>query len=182
MGYIGMTLPWSTVELISADHHCDSFTSGVESGIDDWFRRSALNEQRNRRMSTWVCLDNNAKVIAFFSLCTIACDLRDASKSHQKSLCTQGTTMAPATLLAKMGLSSEFHRRGLGRALVLEAFRQATTAADRVACRLLVVDALTDDLVPFYERMFFTKIGQQRRLMMKMSKAREIITAVDGSN
>ena len=90
--------------------------------------------------------------------------------------------MAPATLLAKMGVHREFQGKGLGRALVLEAFRQATTAADQVACRLLVVDALTDDLVPFYEHMFFTRIGQQRRLMMKMSKAREIITAVDGSN
>lgn len=177
-----MMPPWSTVELISADHQCDSFTSGVESGIDDWFKKAALNEQLNHRTSTWVCRDDSGKIIAFFSLCTVVCDLSNASKRHQKSLCGQGTTMAPATLLAKMGVHREFQGKGLGRALVLEAFRQATTAADQVACRLLVVDALTDDLVPFYERMFFTRIGQQRRLMMKMSKAREIITAVDGSN
>lgn len=125
-----MMPPWSTVELISADHQCDSFTSGVESGIDDWFKKAALNEQLNHRTSTWVCRDDSGKIIAFFSLCTVVCDLSNASKRHQKSLCGQGTTMAPATLLAKMGVHREFQGKGLGRALVLEAFRQATTADD----------------------------------------------------
>ena len=60
-----MMPPWSTVELISADHQCDSFTSGVESGIDDWFKKAALNEQLNHRTSTWVVVTTVARSLRF---------------------------------------------------------------------------------------------------------------------
>ena len=174
-----MTPPWHSVEKLADHHQYKDFCSGVDDAIDHWFINKASIENANGRTSTWVCIDNNNQVLAFFSLCAVVCDLTEASNSIKQSLNASTTGMAPATLLAKMGLNHEQQGKGHGRALVLEALRASVQAADRVACRLIVVDALVDELVPFYEYMNFTRLGQQRRLIMKMSRARKIITQAD---
>ena len=46
-------------------------------------------------------------------------------------------------------------REGLGELLLAEALRKAVTAGDAAAARLVVVDAIYDQAVRFYERHGF---------------------------
>ena len=46
-------------------------------------------------------------------------------------------------------------REGLGELLLAEALRKAVTAGDAAAARLVVVDAIYDQAVRFYERPGF---------------------------
>lgn len=85
-----------------------------------------------------------------------------------------------ATLLGKMGVRTNAQGNGCGTRVLHRAMYSAAEAARQIGSRLLVVDALTTDLVPWYEKRGFHKLPQnERRLACKMSEVREICERQD---
>jgi predicted N-acetyltransferase YhbS len=60
-------------------------------------------------------------------------------------------------LLARLAVDRRFAGRGLGHALISEAFRIALRLADQVGCRCVVTDAYRDR-IGWYERYGFVPI------------------------
>jgi hypothetical protein len=68
-------------------------------------------------------------------------------------------------------------RRGVGGELLGDALSRARAAADVVAARLVVVDAISAQAAAFYEHHGFTQIPDNpNRLVQKMS---DIAAAID---
>ncbi len=87
-----------------------------------------------------------------------------------------GLRIVPATLLARMGLSTHLRGDGLGAELLVEALRYAVVASGAVGSRLLVVDAKNEALAEWYQRMDFKRSKSDTlRLYMTMSTARRAV-------
>ena len=63
----------------------------------------------------------------------------------------------PLILLARLAVDKRFAGRGLGRALLAEAFRIALLVADEVGCRSMVTDAYRDK-INWYAKYGFVPI------------------------
>lgn len=168
-----VALPWVSVTRLAPNHDTDAFCCG-EPEIDEWLQRTALAEGNNGRISPWVCIDAEGKISAYFALKTIPVVDGDLSRKLKNG---DGTDSS-AILLAKMGLHNDHRGKKLSRHLMMEVFRSCYEADRHSAVRLMIVDALTDRLVPFYQNFGFkTMESTERRLVQKMSAVRSLVNS-----
>lgn len=79
----------------------------------------------------------------------------------------------PVVLIGRLAIDQEFTGLGLGTALLQHAVLQAISAAEIIGMRAILVHALTDDVIPFYERFGFERFpGSSRALYLLVSDAR----------
>lgn len=85
-------------------------------------------------------------------------------------------------LLARLAVERREQGKGLGALILAEALRKAVTAGEAAAARLVVVDAIDDEAVRFYERHGFVAAPEHaRRLYRRMKDVRASLDA-SGSN
>lgn len=148
----------------------NGFTCGVAE-YDQWLRVSACFAQRRGECSVHVCLDAIGSPIAFFTLSSASINSCEVRSRFRGGL--HGSI--PATLLGKLGVRTDRQGIGVGSALLIQAMRYTLLSTQYVSSRLLVVDALTADLIPWYEKRGFRRLpGNELRLVCKMSEVRRI--------
>nr|WP_246233113.1 GNAT family N-acetyltransferase [Aurantimonas aggregata] len=61
----------------------------------------------------------------------------------------------PIALLARLAVHEDLHGKGIGKALLTNALRNAASASQAVAFRAVVVDALDAEAAGFYQKLGF---------------------------
>jgi predicted GNAT family N-acyltransferase len=72
----------------------------------------------------------------------------------------------PAVLLGKLALDRRLHGQRLGGQLLFDAYLRVLTATRTVAARYLVVDAIDDEAVRFYEHYGFIRSPTEPSMRM----------------
>lgn len=146
------------------------FGCGV-SAFDQWLLTSARSAASRGECVAHICMDSAGLPVAFFTLSATSISPDDVSNKFRGGL----HGLIPATLLGKMGVRTDVQGNGCGTRVLHHAMQYALRSAQFVSSRLLVVDALTVDLVPWYENRGFRRLPNTgRRLVCKMSDVREI--------
>jgi GNAT superfamily N-acetyltransferase len=86
----------------------------------------------------------------------------------------------PAVLLGKLALDSSLHGRGLGGQLLFDVYRRVLSATQTVAARYLVVDAIDDAAVAFYQHYGFTRSPAEPSMRL-VRRIKDIRADVDTS-
>ena len=102
---------------------------------------------------TYVAADEAAprSVIGYFTLATAGVARDSFPKKYVRELPPYDL---PLILLARLAVDRRFSGRGLGHALISEAFKIALRVADDVGCRCMITDAYRDR-VEWYTRYGF---------------------------
>lgn len=152
-------------ELLTDRRDLRRFRSGKEE-LDGWLKTSALHAAAMNTGRTFVWRAEGARVVAYF---TLAAHL--VAREHMPPKVGRGSPqIIPAILLARLGLDQSLVGQGLGGELLWDALSRAVTASRQVAARLVVVDAIDDTAVRFYQHFGFVPLpGNPRRLVQKMS-------------
>src|SRR5436305_13788503 len=142
--------------------------SGFDSGkpdLDEWLKKQALHAAAMRTARTFVWTDD-AKVVAYYALSGHQVN-RDAVAPR---VARGSPTHIPAVLLAKLVLDRSLHGQRHGAALLVDAMERIVAATEIVAARLVVVDAVDEDAVSFYEHFGFVRTAPDSlRLVQKVS-------------
>ncbi|HEX3826448.1 MAG TPA: GNAT family N-acetyltransferase [Sporichthyaceae bacterium] len=152
-------------------HDAGSFTCG-EPSLDDWLRDQAAAATVRRTARTWVWLDPHGTVVAYYALAAH----RVAREEVPTAIGRGGPREIPAVLLARLALSTDLRGQGLGAVLVADAMARIIEATRTVAARLVVVDALHENVAQFYESLGFRRLPNSLLLVQKIS---DIETALD---
>jgi GNAT superfamily N-acetyltransferase len=152
-------------ELLTASHDVAGFDSG-QPALDAWLRDSAAQAGAMHTGRTFVWLDGEARVVAYF---TLAAHL--VARAQLPTKIARGSSdRIPAILLARLALDRSLHGRRLGTELLWDALNRAVAANRQAAARIDVVDAIDDNAAGFYVHHGFTVIpGSHDRLVQKMS-------------
>jgi GNAT superfamily N-acetyltransferase len=86
----------------------------------------------------------------------------------------------PAVLLGKLALDSSLHGRGLGGQLLFDVYWRVLSATQTVAARYLVVDAIDDAAVAFYQHYGFTRAPAEPSMRL-VRRIKDIRADVDTS-
>lgn len=92
-------------------------------------------------------------VVGFYSLVT--------SILKPKSLLNVakfGSRPIPAVYLAMLGVTQEHTKRGLGQALMYDAFKRTALVADNAAAYCLWLQAVDEDTARYYEKLQMARI------------------------
>ena len=131
----------------------EPFDCGDEP-LNNYLKRHAwTNQQKSSIGMTYVAIDEGAplNVIGYFTLATASVPRDALPKKYVRGLPPYDL---PLILLARLAVDRRFSGKGLGHALVAEAFKIALRVADDVGCRCVITDAYRDR-VDWYARYGF---------------------------
>lgn len=142
----------------------DTFRSGNPS-LDDWLLRHAQNAT-GHGTRTFVAVDDDDRVVGYFSVVPHLVGRAEAPGRIARGAPRE----IPAILLAKLALSEDMQGRGLGSELLVLALDLVLDAALVAGGKVVVVDAIDDEAVAFYEHHDFIPLPHRPdRLVMKLS-------------
>jgi len=156
--------PEFLTELLGPDHDVAAFDSG-EPETDDWLCANALRTQRQGSARTRVLVrPGDNRVLGFYAVAPHDTHRQDLPRSA-----AGGLSVVPGYLVAQLAVDRSLQGQGIGGELLLDALTTVAGAARAAGGRLLVVDAVREGALTFYQRYGFIRIGQTLRLCMKIS-------------
>lgn len=139
-------------ESIQPRHDLSSFCSGEQS-LDDWLVKRALKNQQNNYSNVFVITTDNHKVIGYYALSSYAIarenivDMRSAPDP------------VPAVLLGRLAVDKNYQGHGLGEGLLRDALNRIISAKQDIAIKVIVVHALNERVVGYYQQLGFEKLS-----------------------
>lgn len=124
--------------------------------MDSWLRLHASTASSRGYGRTYVWHFGDDAVVAFYTLAAHSFS-RD---ELPKKLARGEQVIIPALLLGKFALDGSLQGQGLSRILIADAVTEAEKASQIAAARYLIVDALTPEMMGFYERFGFHRFVQ----------------------
>lgn len=141
---------YSGVEDLSAKHDVAEFDCGSDAQTT-WLRRHALQSQLGGMSRVFVVRrTSDDHVVGYYALTTGSVLNSDAPLRLAKGA---GRYDIPVIVLTRLGVDLSEQRRGLGRALVVDAFRRVARVSDDVGVRALLIHAEDEDARDSYLRL-----------------------------
>jgi predicted N-acetyltransferase YhbS len=131
--------------LLDAAHGVERFDCGVPT-LNGYLISQALTGQKAGKSRTYVAVRGGV-IVAYFSLAAASLAPEDATRRAAKG---QGLQHVPAILLARFAVATSEQRRGIGRAMLLEALARCAQAAEMFGVRVVLVHAKDDAPRAFY--------------------------------
>lgn len=139
--------PLTGPEPLNSEHDVSAFDCGVQP-LNDFLRRFALSSQQGGASRTYVIARKN-QVKGFYSLCPASVEPSQAPERVTKG---QAKHPVPVVLLARLAIDISEQGRGIGRHLLLDAFRRALVGAEVIGGRALLIHAKDESARAFYLR------------------------------
>jgi GNAT superfamily N-acetyltransferase len=139
------------IEKLDGHHALSDFDCGEEA-LNRYLNRFALTNQRANAARTYVGLADET-VIGYYTLAVGEVAYADAAQRLVKGLARHPV---PVMILARLAVSRDWQRRGIGAGLLKDAMLRTVQAASIAGIRALIVHAKDDNARAFYERFGFT--------------------------
>ncbi len=147
------------------------FDCGVEA-LNVYLQRHALKNQSANGARTYVARSAGGEIAGYYSLAYGSVDVADSPERLRKGLARHPI---PVMLLARLAVSLSFRGRGIGGALLLDAFLRTLQASEIAGLRAVVVDAKDESATAFYRHFHFAPFAPSRsdRLYLLISDLRK---------
>ena len=138
------------VEKLRRDHILEGFDCGKEP-LNQFLTRNALQNQQANASQTYLLITAD-RVIGYHTLVVGEVAFAAAPERLRKGLSRHPV---PIMLLARLAVSQDYQRRGIGQALLKDALLRTLQAADIAGIRAFAVHAKDDVARAFYEHFDF---------------------------
>jgi GNAT superfamily N-acetyltransferase len=122
--------------------------------LNDWLRKWAWKASESNTAKTYVVCRGTKKVVAYAALAAGATDI-DELPSILSRNCPDPM---PAIVLARLAVDKSEKGQGLGRAILSDAMKRAAKAARVIGAKAILVHALDEKAVSFYEVFEFRRL------------------------
>ena len=144
-------------------HDVAGFASGSET-LDRWLVRYASQGERPHARRTFVATDPDGAVSGYYTLLAGQVEHAEAIEAVRKGLSRHFPI--PVAILARLAVDARSQGEALGARLLDDALERVCRAAQEVAVRAVVVHAIDDGAVGFYERFGFRGLSTAPRTLM----------------
>ncbi len=165
----------SQIERLNENHRVKTFKSGKHS-LDLFLWRHALKNQEADSSQTYVA-HREGTVVGYYSLTVASVDRKDCPPEITAGM---PDYPIPVILLARLAVHGREQGRGLGSALLKDAFYRIASAADIVGARAVLVHAIDSEARAFYEHFNFDEFPATSLHMMLSLKEVRAAVAADG--
>ncbi|MGH8990860.1 MAG: GNAT family N-acetyltransferase [Acidimicrobiia bacterium] len=154
--------PLQPVRLLEPNHRLDEFDCGAAE-LDAWLKRSARIAAATGTAATYV-LCRDGRVVGYYALAM-------SSVAHDRAPSRLRRGMpdpVPVVLLARLAIDRSEQGRQLGGHLLVDALRRCVRGGREFGARAVVVDALDEGAVAFYQHFDFHRL-EGLRLWRRLS-------------
>jgi len=135
---------------IDSSHDTTAFACGRDV-LDAWLAANALKSEGQTARTYVVC--EGAAVVAYYCLSTGSVVRAAAPGKIRRNV----PDPVPVMIIGRLAVSLPYHGRGVGGAMLRDAFRRILRASEIVGCRAVVVHAIDREAAEFYSRYGFSE-------------------------
>lgn len=161
-------------ERISDRHQVANFACDKPE-MQAWLVKRAMKNDRLGLGNTTVAIDTTTgAVVGYFTICASTVTAQILPNTAQQGMPT--SFPLPAMLLARLARDSRCAGQRLGERLLIASMQAALRAGSHTGWRFLLVDALADDVVPFYLKYGFAPLQDDpRHLFMSAATVAQLV-------
>jgi len=150
------------VEPLASSHDRAAFSCGVLE-LDNYLKRQASQDHTRNLARTFLLVPTRGsrEIMGYYTLSSYSLTFDALPPDLSRKL--PNSIPLPATLLGRLALREDLRGQSLGRMLLLFAMREVVRTTRTVASLGLVVDAMTDGLVAYYEKNGFVALRDRPR-------------------
>lgn len=154
-------------QLFTRAHDSGGFDCG-EPELNEWLKKRGLNNQASGASRTFVVVDGQSRVLAYYALSAGVVSSREAPGSVRRNM----PDPVPVMVLGRLAVDLSCQGKCLGTALLKDAFLRTATVAENVGVRVLLVHAINESAKQFYLQHGFTPSPvNPLSLMLRLSGA-----------
>lgn len=156
-------------EPLAPQHLLEGFDCG-NPALNDWLLRHARQAQGSGSARTFVVACVNERVAGYFSLTVGQVDILEAPERIRKGM---GQYPVPVVILARLAVSQQDQRRGVGFGLLQDAIRRTMLIAEQAGIRAMLTHPIDEDAAKFYTRFgFIASPLREQQLLLLLKDAR----------
>lgn len=144
------------IEAISQAHNRLAFFSGDER-LDRYMHEQAAQAKKKGLAATFVAIDpegDASAILGYYSLSS-SFIAGDSIPDEVRKMQHLPTHAIGATLLGRLAVARSHQRGGLGRRLIVDAFKRAYRVSGDVGSVAVIVDAVSPEAARWYARFGF---------------------------
>ena len=149
-------------EPLTAHHDLSQFASG-KIALDDWLKKRALSNQEKGFSAVVVVCDDH-RVAGYYALAPTAVSPVSLPRSARTG---QPPDPIPCILLGQLAVDMAYAGKGVGTGLLKHAYARALKAAELIGGRALLVNAVDDEALAFWERREFKQTKDDRYVLFR---------------
>jgi len=140
-----------------ATHNRIAFSCGKES-LDRFLHETAHQAFKKNLAATFVAVNPEfpGRILGYYSVCNFQIDAQELPDLVRRRY-RLPRHLVPATLIARLAVDLTVQGQGIGGYLLLDALIRCFQAGLEVASAAIIVDALEEAIVPFYEQYGFQR-------------------------
>jgi predicted GNAT family N-acyltransferase len=166
------------VEIVAFDskkHRREDFNCEVEN-LDNYIKKIASQDLKRKAATVFVSIDSSTpNVTAYYTLSSFSLELTEIEPILAKKL--PRYPLLPATMLGRLAVDRRYKGKGLGQLMLVDALKKSYQASKQIASVALIVEAINEQAVSFYQKFGFISFQSSRdRLYLPMKTIEKIIT------
>lgn len=143
-----------TEQLDKAKHSRLAFSCGRDS-LDQFLHENAHQAFKKNVAVTFVAVDTDepAHILGYYSVSSFLVNAGELPEMQAKRL----PRNIPATLIGRLAVDKNSQGKGIGGFMIVDAFVRCYKVSRQIASVAIVVDALEQEVIPFYEQYGFQR-------------------------
>ncbi len=162
-----------SIELLAAHHDKAAFSCGNEQ-LDRYLHVCATQDKKKNIAIPYVIYDlARQKIIGYYTLSMSGINLEQLPEAIIKKL--PKYPIVGVTLIGRLAIDLDYKGFGWGKLIIMDAFQRSLNISKATGSFAVVVDAIDDDAVRFYQRFDFkTFPGCSDKLFRTMKSISQI--------
>lgn len=141
------------IEPLDKHHNRSRFRCGNEH-LDRYLHSIATQDYKRNIAIPYVLIDQEQQtIIGYYTLSMSGIDLQSLPSNIIKKL--PKYPIVGVTLLGRLAIASDYHGFGWGKLLLMDALYRSLCASQTTAFFAVIVDAIDEEAVRFYQRFEF---------------------------
>ncbi|MHB8838167.1 MAG: GNAT family N-acetyltransferase [Gemmatimonadaceae bacterium] len=160
--------PDYVIEPLDRDQHDRAAFACGKEPLDRYLHEQASQDIKKRAAAVFVARrTDSTRVLGYYSLSQLSVRLEAVPDALRKRLPRYPDV--PVTLLGRLAIDESAQRTGLGTLLLGDACRRTVNVSKEVASTGLLVDAIDEEAVVFYQKFGFVRFTEAvNRLYLPM--------------
>lgn len=138
--------------LLTREHDLSCFDCGSEPLNTYLYKYALQNQKKNSGRTFVVTLKENNRIIGYYTLVTGSIEAEKAPETLKKGL---GNYPVPIVLIARLAIDKNYQGKGIGKALLKDAFLRILNASEHIGIRAVLVHAKDHNAIEFYKKYGF---------------------------
>lgn len=160
------------IELLNESHNKTHFNCGEDS-LNQYIHTQATQDKKRNLAAIYVLVGlEDPTIIGFYTLSASAVSLIDLPEEISKKLPRYPSI--PVALLGRLAIDQTFHKQGLGELLLINALKKSELLSKEIGYMAIVVDALNEKIISYYQKFGFIKFKNKNKLFLPMTAVKKI--------